>query len=792
MVELMLQKTSKPVFLMAVSILCAVLCQHEVVFAGKERIEQDLQTKKEDFKRLLSDYSKAIDELDSTKIEIEKGRTFSDGLKERVGTLGSRLESLESELEKKHQMLSEEQNLKTMHATAAEELKLELDSVKTQKTEEIIKLSAQNNDLMNELSAERERLGQEIKDLARKMDESVLVSENKDLSERQKKLEHDLKIATKQAKVLSEHMLKIRDKLNAEHETEKLALSSKLSKIESNLSKKEKESASLNKIMEDLRKQNTELGHKMSKINEQNRELKNSSATITVNFLQDRVAIEQATKDKLGKVKELAYLKVKKIEPKLIELESTKNELSTRLMAMESEKKELATQVDLLKKQLESKNAASKEAVERLFVKLKEEQLKYATKLGQIKSLVDDKVVSKNERLADFSKKTEQMMTDLIEQKRKFSGVFQELKIAQASIDAIKAKAKPTTEEVKDRKASEILAKNIEKLDGQVSSMREKEKKLFKELELARSESDLLKNSIDEMYSSNENLISKNELLQSKLETSENSLLSLKDQARELTKRESELVDRVINMERQLASSDANFKSEKASTKLDERLTLAKADYAKLRQEVETLVEKLGSSNKSVDMLRNEALESKDQILALSKELDEKNLKNIELKGKVKSLLASLGLEGDLLNQDKKVEYLRLVTDYNLEKLTDSVLKSGKGKLDESLKVLLNDDILASKMVKRAEKSHSQLNAANLDGNFGKIFGQLHKNQIKAELSKLYGFFLARASSGRGEDEAFRSYKKLAAQYFSDPALEDVEIRNLADPTNPLIAKFES
>lgn len=791
MVELMLQKTSKPVFLMAVSILCAVLCQHEVVFAGKERIEQDLQTKKEDFKRLLSDYSKAIDELDSTKIEIEKGRVFSDGLKDRVGTLGSRLESLESELEKKHQMLSEEQNLKTMHATAAEELKLELDSVKTQKTDEIIKLSAQNNDLMNELSAERERLGQEIKDLARKMDESVLVSENKDLSERQKKLEHDLKIATKQAKVLSEHMLKIRDKLNAEHETEKLALSSKLSKIESNLSKKEKESASLSKIMEDLRKQNTELGLKMSKINEQNRELKNSSATITLNFLQDRVAIEQATKDKLGKVKELAYLKVKKIEPKLIELESTKNELSTRLMAMESEKKELATQVDLLRKQLETKNAASKEAVERLFVKLKEEQLKYATKLGQIKSLVDDKVVSKNERLADFSKKTEQMMTDLIEQKRKFSGVFQELKIAQASIDAIKAKAKPTAEEIKDRKASEILAKNIEKLDGQVLSMREKEKKLFKELELARSESDLLKNSIDEMYSSNENLISKNEMLQSKLETSENSLLSLKDQARELTKRESELVDRVINLERQLAS-DVNFKSEKASTKLDERLTLAKADYAKLRQEVETLVDKLGSSNKSVDLLRNEALESKNQILALSKELDEKNLKNTELKGKVKSLLASLGLEGDLLNQDKKVEYLRLVTDYNLEKLTDSVLKSGKGKLDESLKVLLNDDLLASKMVKRAESSHSQLNAANIQGNFGKIFGQLHKNQIKAELSKLYGFFLARASSGRGEDEAFRSYKKLAAQYFSDPALEDVEIRNLADPTNPLIAKFES
>lgn len=791
MVELMLQKTSKPVFLMAVSILCAVLCQHEVVFAGKERIEQDLQTKKEDFKRLLSDYSKAIDELDSTKIEIEKGRVFSDGLKDRVGTLGSRLESLESELEKKHQMLSEEQNLKTMHATAAEELKLELDSVKTQKTDEIIKLSAQNNDLMNELSAERERLGQEIKDLARKMDESVLVSENKDLSERQKKLEHDLKIATKQAKVLSEHMLKIRDKLNAEHETEKLALSSKLSKIESNLSKKEKESASLSKIMEDLRKQNTELGLKMSKINEQNRELKNSSATITLNFLQDRVAIEQATKDKLGKVKELAYLKVKKIEPKLIELESTKNELSTRLMAMESEKKELATQVDLLRKQLETKNAASKEAVERLFVKLKEEQLKYATKLGQIKSLVDDKVVSKNERLADFSKKTEQMMTDLIEQKRKFSGVFQELKIAQASIDAIKAKAKPTAEEIKDRKASEILAKNIEKLDGQVLSMREKEKKLFKELELARSESDLLKNSIDEMYSSNENLISKNEMLQSKLETSENSLLSLKDQARELTKRESELVDRVINLERQLAS-DVNFKSEKASTKLDERLTLAKADYAKLRQEVETLVDKLGSSNKSVDMLRNEALESKHQILALSRELDEKNLKNTELKGKVKSLLASLGLEGDLLNQDKKVEYLRLVTDYNLEKLTDSVLKSGKGKLDESLKVLLNDDLLASKMVKRAENNHSQLNAANIQGNFGKIFGQLHKNQIKAELSKLYGFFLARASSGRGEDEAFRSYKKLAAQYFSDPALEDVEIRNLADPTNPLIAKFES
>ena len=791
MVELMLQKTSKPVFLMAVSILCAVLCQHEVVFAGKERIEQDLQTKKEDFKRLLSDYSKAIDELDSTKIEIEKGRVFSDGLKDRVGTLGSRLESLESELEKKHQMLSEEQNLKTMHATAAEELKLELDSVKTQKTDEIIKLSAQNNDLMNELSAERERLGQEIKDLARKMDESVLVSENKDLSERQKKLEHDLKIATKQAKVLSEHMLKIRDKLNAEHETEKLALSSKLSKIESNLSKKEKESASLSKIMEDLRKQNTELGLKMSKINEQNRELKNSSATITLNFLQDRVAIEQATKDKLGKVKELAYLKVKKIEPKLIELESTKNELSTRLMAMESEKKELATQVDLLRKQLETKNAASKEAVERLFVKLKEEQLKYATKLGQIKSLVDDKVVSKNERLADFSKKTEQMMTDLIEQKRKFSGVFQELKIAQASIDAIKAKAKPTAEEIKDRKASEILAKNIEKLDGQVLSMREKEKKLFKELELARSESDLLKNSIDEMYSSNENLISKNEMLQSKLETSENSLLSLKDQARELTKRESELVDRVINLERQLAS-DVNFKSEKASTKLDERLTLAKADYAKLRQEVETLVDKLGSSNKSVDLLRNEALESKNQILALSKELDEKNLKNTELKGKVKSLLASLGLEGDLLNQDKKVEYLRLVTDYNLEKLTDSVLKSGKGKLDESLKVLLNDDLLASKMVKRAENNHSQLNAANIQGNFGKIFGQLHKNQIKAELSKLYGFFLARASSGRGEDEAFRSYKKLAAQYFSDPALEDVEIRNLADPTNPLIAKFES
>ncbi len=791
MVELMLQKTSKPVFLMAVSILCAALCQHEVVFAGKERIEQDLQTKKEDFKRLLSDYSKAIDELDSTKIELEKGRVFSDGLKDRVGTLGSRLESLESELEKKHQMLSEEQNLKTMHATVAEELKLELDSVKTQKTDEIIKLSAQNNDLMNELSAERERLGQEIKDLAKKMDESVLVSENKDLSERQKKLEHDLKIATKQAKVLSEHMLKIRDKLNAEHETEKLALSSKLSKIEENLSKKEKESASLSKIMEDLRKQNVELGQKMSKINEQNRELKNSSATITLNFLQDRVAIEQATKDKLGKVKELAYLKVKKIEPKLIELESTKNELSTRLMAMESEKKELATQVDLLRKQLETKNAASKEAVERLFVKLKEEQLKYATKLGQIKSLVDDKVVSKNERLADFSKKTEQMMTDLIEQKRKFSGVFQELKIAQASIDAIKAKAKPTAEEIKDRKASEILAKNIEKLDGQVLSMREKEKKLFKELELARSESDLLKNSIDEMYSSNENLISKNEMLQSKLETSENSLLSLKDQARELTKRESELVDRVINLERQLAS-DVNFKSEKASTKLDERLTLAKADYAKLRQEVETLVDKLGSSNKSVDLLRNEALESKNQILALSKELDEKNLKNTELKGKVKSLLASLGLEGDLLNQDKKVEYLRLVTDYNLEKLTDSVLKSGKGKLDESLKVLLNDDLLASKMVKRAENNHSQLNAANIQGNFGKIFGQLHKNQIKAELSKLYGFFLARASSGRGEDEAFRSYKKLAAQYFSDPALEDVEIRNLADPTNPLIAKFES
>lgn len=791
MVKLMLQKTSKPVFLMAVSILCAVLCQHEVVFAGKERIEQDLQSKKEDFKRLLSDYSEAIDELDSTKIELEKGRVFSDGLKDRVGTLGSRLESLESELEKKHLMLSEEQNLRKIHATAAEELKVELDSVKKQKTDEIIKLSAQNNDLMNELSAERERLGQEIKDLAKKMDESVLVGQNKDLFQRQQKLEHDLKIATKQAKILSEHMLKIRDKLNAEHETEKLALGSKLSKIEANLSKKEKESTSLNKIMEDLRKQNAELGLKMGKINEQNRELKNSSATITLKFLQDRVDIEQATKDKLGKVKELAYLKVKKIEPKLIELESTKNELSTRLTAMESEKKELSLQVDDLRKQLESKNAASKEAVERLFIKLKDEQLKYATKLGQIKSLVDDKVVSKNERLADFSKKTEQMMTDLIEQKRKFSSVFQELKIAQASIDAIKAKAKPTTEEIKDRKASEILAKNIEKLDRQVSSMHEKEKKLFKELELARRESDLLKNSIDEMYSSNEGLISKNELLQSKLETSENSLLSLKDQARELTKRESELVDRVINLERQLAS-DVNFKSEKASTKLDERLTLAKADYAKLRQEVETLVEKLGSSNKSVDLLRNEALESKNQILALSRELDEKNLKNTELKGKVKSLLASLGLEGDLLNQDKKVEYLRLVTDYNLEKLTDSVLKSGKGKLDESLKVLLNDDLLASKMVKRAESSHSQLNAANIHGNFGKIFGQLHKNQIKAELSKLYGFFLARASSGRGEDEAFRSYKKLAAQYFSDPALEDVEIRNLADPTNPLIAKFES
>lgn len=786
----MLQKTIKNVFLMAVSILCVFSCWHKVIPAS-EVIEHDLKTKKEDFKKLLSDYSKAIDELDSTKIEIEKGKVFSDGLKDRVGSLGTRLESLESELEKKHLMLSEEQNLKKEHATAAERLKVELDSLKSEKTNEIIQLSAQNNNLMNELNTERERLGQEIKDLSKKMDESVLVSENKELSERQKKLEHDLKIATKQAQVLSEHMLKIRVKLKEEHESEKVALSSKLLKIESNLSKKEKELASSNKIMGDLRKENAELGLKMSKISDQNRELKNSSASVTLNFLQDRVAIEQAVKDKLGKVKELAYLKVKKIEPKLIELEATKNELSTRLETMESEKKGLSLQVDDLKKQLESKKMASKEAVDRLFIKLKDEQLKYTNKLAQIKSLVDDKVSSKNEKLADFAKKTEQMMSDLIEQKRRFSTVFQELKIAQASIDVIKSKEKPTLEEIKERKASEILAKNIEKLDGQVLSMREKEKKLFKELELARSEADLLKSSVDEMYDSNENLISKNDKLKSKLESSENSLLSLKDQARELTKRETELVDRVINMERQLATG-TNFNNKKTSSQLDERLTLAKADYAKLRQEVETLVEKLGGSNKIVDLLRNEALESKDQILALNKELEEKILKNTELKGKVKSLLASLGLEGDLLNQDKKIEYLRLVTDYNLERLTDSVLKSGKGKLDESLKVLLNDDLLASKMVKRTESNHNQLNSANIHGNFGKIFGQLHKNQIRAELSKLYGFFLARASSGKGEDEAFRSYKKLAAQYFSDPALEEVEIRHLADPTNLLIQKFES
>ncbi len=432
--------------------------------------------------------------------------------------------------------------------------------------------------------------------------------------------------------------------------------------------------------------------------------------------------------------------------------------------------------------------------VEKLFDKLKAEQLKYASKLSQIKATVEDKIALKNEKISDFGKKTELMMADLIDQKRKFSAVFQELKIAQATLEGIReaklSSEKPTKEEIKERKASELLAKNIEKLDSQILSMRDNERALVKQLELAQTETDLLKESINQLYDSNETLTSKNEALKSKLESSENNLLSLKDQARELTKREAELVDRVVNLELQFASG-VKFEDEKVSEQLDQRLNLAKADYAKLREEVETLVEKLGKSNKLADSLRSEAVESRDQILALNKELEQRDAKVVEFKSKVQSLLSSLGLQGDLLSQDKKVEYLRLVADYNLEKLTESVLKTGKGRLDESLKVLINDDHLASKMVKRTENSHQQLSSANIEGNFGKIFSQLKKNQIKAELSKLYGFFLARASNGKGDDEAFRSYKKLSAQYFSDPSLMEVEIRHLSDPTNPLILKLE-
>lgn len=798
----MLQKQRHTNFVLVPALISLVFFVPQACALEFEQLEQDLSLKQKDFKRLLTDFSSVLDELESTKTNLEKEKNLSAQLEGRVTDLGSRLDGASRDLFNKNLKarslgwkLSEERAKSANASRDSEKFKELADKAQKEKFEQVTQLSKENGKLVENLHSERDRLKIEIDLLKKDLDDNHLVSENKALINRQKRLEGELKIATRQGDTLKNQISKLKETLAAKHAREKGAFGQKITQLDKSLAKKQTEMSDLQKTIKGLRTENMELGKTLALVKDKNRELLSGSTNVTLQFLQDRVAIEREVGGKLAEVKKLAVAKIKDKKTKMDGLQLERDSMSRRLAVLEAENLSMKGQINSLTAKMDKNKTKAKDAVQKLLKKLQDEQELYGKKLVRIKTVVGKKIEDKDEKLSGFGKKVEAMMAGMIEQKKKYSSVYQQLQMAQASIEAFKNRGLPIErvckQDQKDQKASQFLAKNVEKLEEKVSTLQAREKNLFKELDVARSEAKILRTSIDQMHHSNENLIEKNDKLKTKLGGAENSLLSLKDKTRELTKREAELVDRVVNLEIQIASGAKSI-SLKSSKELDEKLKLAKVDYAKLRQEVETLVDKLGKSSQLADNLSHEASAQKDKICSLNQELENKDLQVVQLKDKVRSLLSNIGLDGDLLSHEKKTEYLRLVADHEMEKLTGSVLKTGKGKMEPSLKSLLDDDSLVEKMVCRLSANQNQQSQANTSGSFGKIFGKIHKNQLKAEMSKLYGFFLARASTGKAEDAPFRTFKKIAAKHFSDPTLEDVDIKSLADPYNPLMVRIES
>lgn len=782
-----MQGTRHSVFSVIFTLLCLAFCVPSVFASEFSQLEEDLSVKQRDFKHLLEDFSQTLDELESTKADLDKEKQTSAALDNRVKDLGSRLESVSQDLQKNSLRATSDSSNQTKGLAEAGQSEAE-------KFDTLTQMSRENGRLIDRLTSERDKLKLDVDLLKKDLDSNQMLSENKSLISKQRKLEGELKNATRQSETLRAQLTKLKDSLGTKVAREKTVFGDKITQLDLSLAKKQDEVKSLQKTINVLRTDNIELGKMLTSTRDKNRELISGSTDVTLRFLQDRVAIEKEVGGKLAQVKELAVSKIKDKQAKMSDLIGQRNGMTKRLAKLEAENLAMKNQIKDLNSKVSSTKTVAKSAVQKLIEKLKEEQGLYGKKLNRIKRIVNDKVASKNSKISDFGNKVESMMASMTSQKKKYSAVFQQLQVAQASLEAFKTRGPPvervSAEDAKDQRASKYLAKNVEKLEEKLTGLQTREKSLFKELDLARSEGKILRSSIDQMHESNEKLLDSNDKLKGKLHKSESALLTFKDKTRELTKREAELVDRVVNLEIQIASG-AKAAGGKTSKDLDGKLQLAKADYAKLREEVETLVDKLGKSTQVAENLSHEAAGYKGQVGDLNKELERKDTQVAQLKDKVRSLLSNIGLDGDLLSHDKKSEYLRLVADYEMERLTGTVLKTGKGKMEASLKSLLEDDALLDKMVSRLENNEQQLRVANTQGSFGKIFSGLHKNQLRAEMSKLYGFFLARASTGKAEDTSYRMFKKVAARHFSDPALEDVELKSLADPSNPLMAKIQ-
>jgi chromosome segregation ATPase len=797
----MLQKINKYTqVLTQVLILFACVPEGYLCAAELTAAERDLALKRRDFRNLLGDFSLTLNELESTKADFEQEKNRSREFAAGLQAVGDKLACLEAELVQKQatqeelrQQLAQERCRSQWFANKAVRTRAASSKANREKNQLINKLLRENQAVMAMLTSQKNLLEQEVERLKQELDTNFLLAQNQALIKQQQRLTADFKQANKQADELKQYLVKAKTQLSEKYLRDTEAVNRKLEALEADFLAKKRELQALSKTYASIRDENVALKTNLAILKDENRTLRAEGASVTLRFLQDRVDIEHNLSKKLLQVRELALSKTCDKQKQCERLSNENSALSTRLTNLEQQNNVMGAMVTGLEQKLGVAKTTAGAAANKLFAQLTTEQRAYLQKLSKIKDLVSSQVVHKDQKLVEFGEKAQQMMTQLVDQKRKYAQVFEELQLAQASLQALKARQREaqtaTPEDKQDQKLARHLAKNVARLEDKIAQLKEKERGLFKELELAKNESLILKSSIDEMYASNEKLLKENGVLKTKFEASENTLLMLKDQTRELSKREAELIEKVINFENQVETRGKAGKQ--VSAELDQKLQLARADYAKLKVEVQTLVDKLTSSSQLVTSLSKEASLYKEKVDAVTRHVGQKEEQLEGLKAKVRTLLSNIGLQDDLLGGAKKVEYLRLVADYQLERLTESVLISGKGKMEDSLQLILSDDLLVKRMVDRLARHEQQLRSAASQSNFGQIFSSIQKNKVRAEISKLYGLFLARASTGKGEDESFKTFRKLVATHFSDPEVEGVEAKQLADPGNLIMQKIQ-
>lgn len=778
------------------------MCSAFLIVHANEKLllEQDLDLKRRDFKKLLVDFSAALDELERAKASFDDEKKQSSELGSQVQTLSDRLAVLQKEINTKH---STEKDLKSRLAAekiknqemASKALKLRASSHKTQEEKErtIKSLLQENTMIMSKLTQEKIALEKEIKKLKKDLDNNFLVAQNEALIKHQQKLEVDFKDVTRQAEGLKKFLATAKTKLTNQYSLEREESMKKIAALEADFFAKQDSLKALNTSFLSLKDENDTLSKKLLMLNDENRRLRSENSNVTLKFLQDRVNIECKLGEKLSQVRQLALDSATGKKKKLQALIETNLEKSERLSQLEQDNQIMSAQINLLSQKLFVSKKTAKSAATKLFNQLKIEQLNYSEKLAKLKKLVGSRITLKDQKIVSFGNKTEAMMLELIEQKKRYSKMFEDLQLAQTSLDVLKSaqsKQDLTPEEKEDQRVSRLMAKNIEKLSTEIAKMTTHKEELSKQLQLAKNESDILKSSVDEIYKSNDRLTNENQQLKTKFESSENSLLAMQDKTRELVKREAELIERIVNFENQVTSKNSSGK--KNSLELDQKLQLARADYAQLKAEVQTLVTKLTASSQLVSNLSKEADDYKTTIAQVQNDGIVKEELIASLKNKMRALLSKIGLQEDLLGDDAKTEYLRLVADHQIELLTESVLVSGKGKMAESLQVVLENDELINRMIERLANYEQQLKAAMSQTNFGQIFSSIQRCKIHSEISKLYGLFLARASTGKGADDCFSKFKKIVAQHFSEPEIEELDITNLIDPKNLIMLKINS